>query len=490
MKDNVVRTFYGLFSVCFTFVILNVIIRSEYFKASAVIPAAALCLALLFAMYRLLGRYEGALDRHYNKILIVFAAVMFAAEAAAGIALRYTPAWDIGAIHNGAIEWVQTGTFEGYYQYFYECSNNIGPMAFLFVFFKIASLFGITDYFAVSVVITSAMLVLSMVLVSLICRRLADTKSAVLALVLFAVSIQYYFMGGAVYTDALSMLFPVLIFWLYLKSKDTQGRKKIYIYLFMGLAAAVGSLNKFTVMIMMIAIIIDMCLNYKIKEILKAAVCFGGVIALVMLSFNGYMYSKHLNDSAMREECHRPYTHWVMMGLKGDGKYNGGDFTFTDSAEPQKRDATVKAEAARRLRTLGISGAIELIGKKSAFNYGDGTYGIADFFHLSPHNDTKLHNWVLEDGKYYTGYGTYVSALQLAMLIVMLAGALAAVFNKNRDKERLSLYLSFFGVWLFLMCWETNRRYFSNFAPVMFAMAVLGVNTVAKICGSVRLRVK
>lgn len=484
MKDNVVHTFYGLFSVCFTFVILNVIIRAEYFKASAVIPVAALCLALLFAVYKLLGRYEGSLDKHYNKILIAFAVIMFIAEVAAGITLRYTPAWDIGAIHNGAIEWVRTGTFEGYYKYFYECPNNIGPMAFLFVFFKIANLFGITDYFAVSVVITSAMLVLSMVLVSLICRRLSDTKSAVLALILFAVSVQYYFMGGAVYTDALSMLFPVLIFWLYLKSKEAQGRKKIYIYLLMGLAAAVGSLNKFTVMIMIIAIVIDMCLNYNVKEILKAAVCFAGVIALVMLSFNSYMYSKHLNDSAMREACHRPYTHWVMMGLKGDGRYNGSDFTLTDSANPQERDAIVKAETIHRLKALGASGMIELAGKKSAFDFGDGTYGIADFFHLSPKNNTKLHDWVLEDGKHYTGYGIYVSAIQLAVLIIMLAGAFAA-----KDKL-LPLYLSFFGVWLFLMCWETNRRYFSNFAPVMFTMAVLGVDTVTKLCGSVRQRIK
>ena len=43
---------------------------------------------------------------------------MFIIEIVLGIALRYDPLWDVGAIHKGAIEWVETGTFENYYEYF------------------------------------------------------------------------------------------------------------------------------------------------------------------------------------------------------------------------------------------------------------------------------------------------------------------------------------------------------------------------------------
>lgn len=482
MKDRLVRIFYGLFSVCFALVVLSVIFRSSVTKPLWFILGAAACLIAFALIYRLIGKYENVLDRHYSKILITFALVMFIVEVIAGIMLRFTPAWDIGAIHNGAAEWVETGTFEGYYKYFYGCPNNIGPMAFLYVFFKAASLFGITDYYVVSVVITSIMCVLSMVLVSLICRRLADIKIAVLALAVLAVSAQYWFLGGAVYTDTMSMMFPVLIFWLYLKSKEQTGKRKICTYFLMGISAAVGSLNKFTVIIMVIAVTIDMCFNYKPKEILKAAACIVGTIVVIMVSFNGYMYSKHLNDRDMKEAGHRPYTHWVMMGLRGDGRYNPEDFSFTDTTPPEERTERVNEEVIRRIREHGVSGIFSLLVKKSAIDFGDGTYGSADFYWLPPHNETKLHDWVLEDGKNYKKYSSYVSMVQLSLMLLMLFGAIMFVFNKNENRNKLfPLYLAVFGVWIFLMCWETHRRYFVNFAPVIITCGIIGMNNVMNV---------
>ena len=61
---------------------------------------------------------------------------------------------------------------------------------------------------------------------------------------------QFYFLGGAVYTDMLSVMFPVLFFYLYLNSKEQSGKRKIITYILMGLTITIGSLNKFTVIIM------------------------------------------------------------------------------------------------------------------------------------------------------------------------------------------------------------------------------------------------
>ena len=70
------------------------------------------------------------------------------------------------------------------------------------------------------------------VIVSLICKKIADVKHAVFALVLFGFSVQFYFLGGAVYTDMLSVMFPVLFFYLYLNSKEQSGKRKIITYIF------------------------------------------------------------------------------------------------------------------------------------------------------------------------------------------------------------------------------------------------------------------
>lgn len=485
MKKRLLLAFYAVFAVCFAFVLFRVIAHNEYFSTPWLALYSAACLAALALVYKALGKCEAFFEKHYKKTVIIFSAALFASGVVTGIILRYNPAWDIGAVHNGAIEWVQTGTFRSYYQYYSYFPNNLGAMAFLFVFFKAASVFGITDYFAVSVVVTSLMISVSAALASFICRRLADTKSAVFALSLFALSAQFWFMGGAVYTDSMSMMFPVLICWLYLKSKEQDGKKKIITYILMGLAAAVGSLIKITVLIMAAAIIIDMCFNEKPKNILKAAVCFAGITAISMACLNGCIYPRHLTRE-MHERYARPYIHWVMMGLKGDGRYNPQDYEFTDSFETlAERKAKDAEETSKRVAELGAGGLFKLAGKKSSFDFGDGTYGTTDFFWLSPQNDTKLHEWVISGEKHYNKYGTYATAMHIAIMFLMLVSAAAVLIRKNKCKLP-ALHIALLGLWLFLMCWETNRRYFSNFAPVIFVLAVVGMGNFISFANEIK----
>ena len=148
--------------------LINVLRRSTY-KALHLICVTTLCLVGLTIIYKNLSQNEKFIEKNYNKILISFGIGMFIIEIVLGIALRYDPLWDVGAIHKGAIEWVETGTFENYYEYFYRFPNNLAAMAFLHLFFKIASIFGIKDYFAISVVINSIMVSCTTVIVSLIC---------------------------------------------------------------------------------------------------------------------------------------------------------------------------------------------------------------------------------------------------------------------------------------------------------------------------------
>lgn len=491
MKKRFITIFYALFAVCFAFVMFNAIAHNASFKTPWLIGITTVCLAMLAVIYRVIGRYENGLGRSYNKILIIFAAILFAVNVLSGLILRYDPMWDVGAVQKGAIEWVETGTFRGYYDYFSSFPNNLGAMAFLAVFLKIASFFGITDYFAVGVVITSAMISAAAVLVSLICRRLGGVRQALFALSLFAVSAQYWFIGGAVYTDSMSMMFPVLIYWLYLKSKDMQGGRKILMYVLMGISASIGALNKITVLIMAAAVIIDMCFNEKPKDIIKSAVCIAVAVSAVQCGFNAYIYSNHLTRE-MNERKARPYIHWVMMGLEGEGKYNAKDYEFTDSfptlAERRQKDGE---EALKRVKELGVSGMLKLISRKSAIDFGDGTYGSTDCFWLSPKYKTKLHDWVISDNKHYNKYGTYVSSMHLAIMLLMLLFSITLIFGKNEDKSKyLALYVSVFGVWLFLMCWETNRRYFVNFAPVIFVLGTLGMGSFQCIIDQIKPKTK
>ena len=482
LPGALIRLFYLLFAACFTFVIASILFRGSYQGAAqqiAMEAGAAVCFIALCLLDRLAGRYERGLEKNYKRILIIFSAAMFALEMVLALALRHGTWYDVGALHQGAAEWAETGTFAGFYEYYGYFPNNLGGMTFLYVFFKAASLAGFTDYYAVASLVTCMMLTSMMAVASLICKRLAGIKSAVLSLALFALSAQFWVLGGAVYTDTLSMLFPVLIFYLYLLAREKKGWGRVRLYLLMGLAAGVGSLNKITVLIMAVAVLIDVCLRSEWKELFKLAVCVLGLAAAMHMALNACLYSAHLS----REEAQRnntPLLHWVMMGLKGNGRYNAEDYAFTRALDPEKRGTVLLEEIGRRVRERGVSGMVDLFSQKSAIDFGDGTYGAHDFLGITPERHTWLHDFVLADGPFYWLYSGYTTALHIALMLFMLIAAYRRFMaGGTRGQEEgallLPLYAAVFGVWLFLLFWEANPRYFSNFAPVIIVCGVLGI---------------
>lgn len=476
------RMIYILFAICFTFVVLSVLAwREGQGPAGMILLARAAVFAVcLYLLNKLLGRYERTIGKYYWRILFCFSAGMFLLELILALILRHGTWFDVGAIHQGAAEWVETGTFANFYEYYSYFPNNLGSMTFLYVLFKGASLVGYHDYYVVASLATCVMLVVMMSVVSLICKKLSGVKSAVLALAVFALSAQFWFMGGAVYTDTLSMLFPVLIFYLYLLAKEKAGRGRLFLYLGMGVAAGIGSLNKITVLIMVIAVLIDVGLRREFKELVKIAAFTLGIAAAMSLALSAYMYSSHLS----REEAERnntPLLHWIMMGLKESGYYNPEDYEFTRSLEPEDRKEALLKEIGRRISERGVRGMSELLSRKSAADFGDGTYGIDDFLKIYPERNTWLHRFVLKDGEFYGAFQGYVTALHLALMLFMLFKAYQFELQnlwKRGPSPSLAMYTAILGIWLFLMSWETNCRYFSNFAPVIITCGVLGVSSV------------
>ena len=110
MKKKIIWLFYLLFAICFTFTAINIILHNTYYKALHLICVTTICLVGLTIIYKNLSKNEKFIEKNYNKILISFGIGMFIIEIVLGIALRYDPLWDVGAIHKGAIEWVETGT--------------------------------------------------------------------------------------------------------------------------------------------------------------------------------------------------------------------------------------------------------------------------------------------------------------------------------------------------------------------------------------------
>lgn len=97
----------------------------------------------IYFIRRAIFKHDAFMLKHYKKLLFFFAAFMLILQIIFGCILRFNPVFDMDAIYGGAIEWVETGTFASYYDYYYYFPNNLGGMSLLYIFFKLASYLGI-----------------------------------------------------------------------------------------------------------------------------------------------------------------------------------------------------------------------------------------------------------------------------------------------------------------------------------------------------------
>lgn len=480
MRKYLCWLFYALFSLCLTLLSINVIFNNTAYPSPVVYLLPLLLLVLLFLGFCFikLKKHEAALEKNYRIILPVFLGIMLVLQLIFGFRLQFQPAFDMGAIFDGATEWVRSGTFTSQYGYMYYFPNNLGSMAYLKFFFSIAALFGVKNFFGVGIVVNSLMSVGTMAAVSCICKKLAGYRNAVFVLLLFALSLPFYFIGAAFYTDALSMLFPALTYFLYLMARDSRERNRQLFYgVLLGVTGAIGMLIKFTVVIMLIAIGIELLLRKDLKKLLPFAVSALPALIIIPLAFNASIYAFHL-DKEQAAKQNTPFSHWIMMGLSGEGTYNPQDYTFTRSfSDTKQRDQAIRKEIGKRVKEQGLSGLSELYTKKSVRCFGDGTFALSDFLDDSPKNETIFHDYILYDGTHYKGYRTLCSSVFFAILILAAFSAYQKLFRKQTDwTSQLAAPVAVFGIFLFLLLWETTGRYALNFVPLIFICASLGID--------------
>lgn len=479
------KSLYLLFSVIFSFLCVILLLRNTQYSYKPVylLPAVAVVTVVLAAIYKGLSKAEAFLEKYYPALLSGFLVLMFSVQLFFAHKLRFTPVFDLDAIYAGAIEWVDTGTFQNQYEYMSYFPNNLGSMTFLYVIFRIAAFLGMRDYFGAAAFANSLMCVATIGCTSLICKKLFTAKEGIFSLVLFAVSLPFYFMGAVFYTDFLSIFFPVAIYLLYLYARNTKRKAvKAALIFTTGILAAVGMLIKFTVIIMVIAIGIDWLVRNGWKQALGYIALAAVTIGVVIYGFNGYIYSNHI-DRNMAWAYHTPYGHWIMMGLSGtNGGYNPQDYDFTRGVAPEQREKAVMKEILHRVRERGLAGMAELWANKTNRDFGDGTYALSDFLDDNPEKETPLHEYLLYAGSRYGQYSTFTTAVLISLYVFAAMGGIFLFISKEEIALKLlAPFTAVLGCWLFLMLWESSGRYFINYIPVIFVCSVAGTERLGKI---------
>lgn len=480
ISNIMLTSFYFVMSIITIWIVLHIIIHNSRYNyiESELILFILLFGGIVYFIYNFLEKNKVRFAAFQNYIVIGFLLFMFIAQLYFTFKLRYKPSFDLGAIYDGAIEWVKTGNFTSLNEYFAYFPNNIGGLIFLYILFKISSFLGIHDYYAVAAVINSILSILTMYLTYLICKRYVGKSRSFFVLVLYFFSLPFYFIAAVFYTDALSMIYPVLILYLYCKFQEAATLKKSILYsILIGLVAAVGIKIKFTVIIILVAILLDNLLKMRLKHalILVTAVLITCGSAAKITDY--YIYHEQI-DAGQADELNTPYLHWIMMGLNGDGGYNPSDYELTRSyngSDEQKE--VLLQEIKNRINNLGFYGLIDHTFLKLEKSFGDGTYSLSDFLDDSPAERSWIHELILYDGKYYAEYKTICTAVLISIIILVAFSCIYDSFYLNSENRKyLVPRLTIFGLFLFLAIWETSGRYFSNHLPIIFISATMGID--------------
>ena len=484
------NTFYVLYAVAFTIGMFFVFFRSHTGQSPILLPfiTVVFALPLLLRLWRLSERLDLS-DRAHKWILLIFIVASGMLQIILGDRLRFVPMWDMEAIFDGGRMWALTGTldnptvFHGTYLRYFAMKSVMWGGVFLFrCLFWIYDFFGGTD-FHVPALVWSVTMVQAMVLaLHSAATRLKGPRAGLFVLFLLAVFLPFHFFGAAYYTDTLSMPFVAIAFAFYLRAKDEENlRKKLIFFAACGLAVAIGSALKTTALIVFIAIFIDFLLTIEKRGWPKRLVCAGTMALAFIIVFGGfYMYmSRVVIGPELTERYRLPRTHWMMMGLQGHGHYCPNDFAFTMGIyDLETRQSETTRIVMERLQERGVSGMAYLYSAKFAINFGDGTYEIHRILHLSPVNETRLHDMVLSQGRHFNAYLHVATGMTAALMLLMIAGVLHAYLKKGISENTPVPWLSFFGLALLLTVWESGGRLSMSYFPMLVIGGIVGLSVV------------
>ena len=404
------------------------------------------------------------------------------------------PAWDWNDVMNAARTYVDIGPDAVNWSYFQMFPNNNALLYAEIVLFKILKFVGLNTIkkgVCLTVGINILLIDLSVLLLYLTVRELFGKKKAIFSLIICLFSYAFYCYIPVLYTDTVTMFFPILMIFLYVKYNKNKSNKYLIL---LAIAALIGYKIKPTVIITLVAILADIILNNKPKNYYKGLLCFitSFIICFCMIYFIEIRFSIFPYDIKNNNK-EIPYTHWVMMGMteydshKKDRKYIGWynpksvEITLAHNTTASRKKANIK-QIKKQLKEFGPIGYIKFLYRKTLFTWSDGTFyapALANNDSIIYQNkNNPVRKIVLTTGKYYIHTFRLNIGMFLFMYLFIIIGTFKNIKVKNNKKNYI--YLSIFGLFLFLLLWEDSSRYLLTYIPVILLCTIDGFDAIIK----------
>ncbi|MDO5138180.1 MAG: hypothetical protein Q4D71_06915 [Oscillospiraceae bacterium] len=393
--------------------------------------------------------------------------------------------WDFNVVAGYAMDYASyTGDVSGYGElmrgtgeaaYFTLWPNNIPLYIVLGTVFHIFAGSGISMN-VVGIALNIIAIDIAIIFIYLSVRKTTGTAAAgCAALFLTAVHIPLLIYVPIYYTDTLTLPFPIIGYYLWLKVKEELGSGKmgkapVYVVL-MAILLGMGAVLKLSVIFFLIAAAVDglVSLSFRRGIILVLAILVIGVAVYGLLNQACLDSSIVVSDE---EGYYLPKLHWVMMGLQGKGNYYDPDYQLTLSVPEEGRDELVRTMIKIRLENYGFAGMMDHLYRKISFVWCEGTY----YSSLKIARDRGIENTWLDhyvnwEGDKFVPYAEYCQGLIFLNWISFAAAGVSILISKpKRNQLLLVALISVFGIFLFECIWEARSRYIFNYLPVFITI--------------------
>lgn len=401
----------------------------------------------------LVKKMEKNIAKHEKKCLSIFLSIFFILLYVVSCVSRNTPMYDYNDIYTSAYGYAYGGAVD--WSYFSHWSNNFPIFFLLTTVMKFCSLLGIAEPFYVLLFLNCMLSVWTgYCLFGLVKGQTQSVGWGFYTLLLYVAFVPIWGGTNYFYTDSLSLSFGIWAAYILYKHE-----KNILSYIFAGFLWGIGYGIKATVAISLVAVLMIYWLTAS-KNKLKVSIVTG--IAFLCTVF---MWSALRSGYPCYEDESKygaPITYWLALGIHNDGSYPGNiDFAVQCLETPGKE---AKNELACNYMKEHISDlwSLEHITSKMQYNFASGKMGLSEF---NQYPTTFMHELVNDYGK-YGGYATmFCSGYFYALLIWGLMGYAVVVWKKIRtDQDKLLMVCQYtvFGLFFFLMIWESNNRQLYN----------------------------
>lgn len=482
IKPTLSRIFQGLFFASFVWIYFSVMFTNSGNNPwlSILLGIAMLVggIGIAYFCKKVVSKWK---PKVIHGIFAGIAVIIFALLIYFSFSLRAVYTWDADSVYKAAIAPITGEQLPD--NYFATYPNNIFLFLILKVFYKVIfAITGSTDIIYV-VLLNAVVTFIAIIFMYLTAVKLWGPHIGLFTGIVCLFFAPFYVYVAYYYTDTFSLPFIIIPIYLYLCAVNSKKIIPKYIlFITAGILLTLGFKLKATIAIVLIAIIIHLFLSQKVLTALKYTGVMAASCIIIFFSYNAMVNQLNVVSEEEAYAQQIPYSHWIMMGLSGEGGFNANDVLYTQSfPNIDEKKAATASEIKKRISDYGFTGLINHLTNKAVHNtWGDGTYFIFKEGQTHPETDSKLWDFVLKTGKYYNIFYYYCQGFHLAVLTLLMISLLIGI-KKGIVNGTLLFKLAVYGLFLFLLIWETRSRYVYGFTPLLLLIAVDTYNELVNI---------